>query len=95
MPLNFKFLLHAAADFTCPTGAIRLAGGQEPNEGRVEICVNNQYGTICDDSWDDRDAAVVCAQLGFSRTSKQMPDCTIHLILYYITFIKEIIIISL
>ena len=70
MPLNFKFLLHAAADFTCPTGAIRLAGGQEPNEGRVEICVNNQYGTICDDSWDDRDAAVVCAQLGFSRTSK-------------------------
>lgn len=36
----------------------------------MEICIDNQYGTICDDKWDDRDAAVVCAQLGFSRTSK-------------------------
>ena len=38
----------------------------------MEICVNNQYGTICDDNWGDRDAAVVCAQLGFSRMSKQL-----------------------
>ena len=66
-----SFLQCTASDFTCPNGAIRLAGGQSTNEGRVEICVDNQYGTICDDNWDDRDAAVVCAQMGFSRMSKR------------------------
>ena len=31
------------------------------NEGRVEICFNNAYGTICDDLWDEQAAAVVCS----------------------------------
>lgn len=49
----------------CTGGEIRLAGGNY-TQGRVEICLNNEWGTVCDLMWDATDAAVVCRQLGYS-----------------------------
>ena len=50
---------------TCTNGDIRLVNGGVPNEGRVEVCSSNSWGTVCDDFWGTPDATVVCAQLGY------------------------------
>lgn len=52
----------------CVTGAVRLVGGSNAREGRVEICNNNVWGTVCDDFWSPFDAIVTCRQLGFLTT---------------------------
>ena len=49
----------------CTDGELRLRDGYVVGEGRVEICINRAWGTICDDGWDRADASVVCRQLGF------------------------------
>jgi len=51
---------------SCADGDLRLVNGQVAGEGRVEVCFDNVYGTICDDGWNSQDAQVVCRNLGFN-----------------------------
>jgi deleted-in-malignant-brain-tumors protein 1 len=50
----------------CEDGSVRLQQGSSSTSGRVEVCFNGTWGTICSHFWDNNDASVICRQLGYS-----------------------------
>ena len=55
---------------TCINGDVRLVGGPSANEGRLELCYNGVWGSICGTYTPLQTSTVVCRQLGFDGTSK-------------------------
>ena len=50
----------------CSDREIRLSGSSSKTAGRVEVCVESVWTSLCDQSWDLSDAMVACRHLGYS-----------------------------
>ena len=64
----FSFIDNTTQPVDCKTGNIRLVGGKEDFEGRLEVCINQVWGTACSVSWDSFEIKVACRQLGYQET---------------------------
>ena len=67
---SYRSHLILTCSTACDSGSVRLVGGMVAWEGRVEVCRDESWGTVCDDFWSTEDATVVCRWAGFSPISK-------------------------
>ena len=73
----------------CVSGSIRLVGGTVPWEGRVEVCKDESWGTVCDDFWSTEDATVACRWAGFSPISQLVYSLLVTVVLVKIILFAD------
>ena len=82
---NYIILTDPSTNYTdCTYGDVRLVGNDASNplEGRVEICLNNAWGTVCTEGISDNDVEVICRQIGHlppSMFNYVLDNTTVHL----------------
>ena len=87
--MTHSFIYYSHADYQatgCEDGEVRLTHrGNTKATGRIQLCLNNTWGTVCSDSIADHFASgsVVCRQLGFGGEGRCLPvqsasPCTIY-----------------
>ena len=55
----------------CTNGSARLVGGRIEQEGRVEVCINGVWGSVCQAQFKIIDVYVLCSQLGYHGPSEE------------------------
>ena len=75
----------------CTEGAIRLRDGQNDLEGRIEVCLNGTWGTVCHDYWSGVDSLVVCRQLGYSDKCMSYNLHIVYNYYIYISFLFQLL----
>ncbi len=75
---------------TCVENSLRPVGGTLLREGRVEMCVNGDWGTVTNILWDNLDASVACRQLGFSPVGKMINNRDVSRILMLTSLVGEL-----
>ena len=80
----------------CEDGDVRLVDGSTQYEGRVEVCINKVWGTVCSSRrysfstnyyWGTPDSKVVCRQLGYMELGTIVIFLLLFIILYIYIFI--------
>ena len=74
----------------CIEGEVRIVEGSTLLEGRVEICKNNVWNTVCHGGWTVTDARVVCRQLGFSVSGEKFCRYYLFWITTYLLLVKYV-----
>ncbi len=69
--IEYYLYFHALNLSTASNFPVRLVGGKDEHEGRVEIKHDKEWTTVCDTGWDKIDADIICHQLGYRRAIRE------------------------